>query len=94
MDDQKKLNCSRHGHKGHLGKILATTDGILDKLSTAKEKDADAALSISDAVLLRENLKQLGLKANIFTELDDKIIATRQTRSGSVRSSRPASNHI
>ena len=73
MDDPKKLICSRRGHKGHLAKLLATTDDILAKLSTAKEKDADATLVNSDVVLLEENLKQLCLKANL---LDDKIITS------------------
>ena len=76
MDDPKKLICSHRGHKGHLAKLLATTDDILAKLSTVKEKDADTTLVNSNVVLLEENLKQLCLKANLFMEMHDKIIAS------------------
>ena len=76
MDSLKKLICSRHGHKGHLTKLLIVTDEIhvLTKLSTMKDIDADSILVCSDVFLLAENLKQLCFKANLFTELVEKII--------------------
>jgi len=75
MDELKKLTCSRRAHKGHLTKLLTATDDILYRISTAKETNADPTSVSSDVVLLEENLKQLHLKADHLSSLDDKIIA-------------------
>ena len=74
MDELKKLVCSRRGHKSHLSKILNNVDDILQKLSYAKDSEPGSTLTSSDAVLLTEYLKQLSRKADIFNELDEKII--------------------
>jgi len=74
MDELKKLVCSRRGHKSHLSKILNNIDDILQKLSYAKDSEPGSTLTSSDAVLLTEYLKQLSRKADIFNELDEKII--------------------
>jgi len=74
MADLKKLTYSHRGHKGHLGKLLATAQDILDKLSYAKEQDAETKLTDSDAILLEENVNQLRLKATVFNKLGGKII--------------------
>ena len=74
MDKLKKLLCSHRGHKGHMGKLLSTTQEIFDRLSTAKERDAKARLTDCDAILLAENLKQLQAKSHLFHKLDDKMI--------------------
>ena len=57
-----------------MAKLLSATEEILRKLSSAREIDPDSTLTDSDAVILTENLKQLHLKAEMFKELDDKII--------------------
>ena len=80
MDNPKKLICSSRGHKGHLGKFLSTTEDILSKLSTAKEHNAEGKLTSSNAILLAENLKQLNLKAHVFKELDNKMIANTEDK--------------
>ena len=52
MDDRElnKLTCSRHGHKGHLTKLISGTEEILGRLSSARETDPDAKLL--DSILL------------------------------------------
>jgi len=57
-----------------LGKLLNGTEEILGRLSSARDTDPDAKLSDSDSVVLADNLKQLRLKADIFKDLDDRII--------------------
>jgi len=74
MEDLKKLIISRRGHKGHLAKLLTTADDLLSKLSTVKETNADATSVSVDVALLTENLRQISLKAQFFSELDEKII--------------------
>lgn len=74
MDELKKLGCSRRGHKSHLSKILNNVDEILQKLSYTKESEPDLTLTSSEAVLLAEHQKQLRRKAEIFNELDLRII--------------------
>ena len=75
MDELKKLVCSRCGHKSHLSKILSNVDEILQKLSYIKESKPDSTLTSSEAILLGEHHKQLRQKADIFNDLDKKIIA-------------------
>jgi len=75
MDELKKLNCSRRGYKGHLGKLLSATEEVLRKLSSLRETNPDATLSESDILVLTENQKQLRLKAATFQDIDEKIIA-------------------
>ena len=75
MDELKKLNCSRRGHKGHLGKLLSATEEVLRKLSSLRETNPDATLSEPDILALTEQQKQLRLKAETFQDIDDKIIA-------------------
>jgi len=75
MEDLKKLIYSRCGHKGHLAKLVATTEDLLGKLSTVTMENADDASICTDIVLLTENLKQIQIKVRVFEELDDKIIA-------------------
>ena len=75
MDELKKLVCSRRGHKSHLSKLLSNVDEILQKLSYTQESEPDSTLTSSEAVLLGEHQKQLRRKADIFDELDQKIIA-------------------
>ena len=70
MDELKKLLCSRRGHKSHLSKILLSVDTILDRLTASP----NATLEDSDTILLSEHCKQLRLKADTFTDLDEKII--------------------
>ena len=74
MDELKKLVCSRHGHKSHLSKILSNVEQILQKLSAKRSEHPDTTLEHSDAILLAEHRKQLQHKADVFTELDEKII--------------------
>ena len=57
-----------------LSKILNNINEILQKLSYIKESKPDSMLTSSDAVLLAEYLKKLRQKADIFNELDEKII--------------------
>ena len=75
MDELKKLNCSCHSHKGHLGKLLSATEEVLRKLSSLRETNPDATLSEPDILILTEQQKQLCLKAETFQDIDDKIIA-------------------
>ena len=46
----------------------------MQKLSYTKESEADSTLTSSEAILLAEHQKQLRRKAEIFNELDEKII--------------------
>ena len=75
MDELKKFVCSRRGHKSHLSNILSNVDKVLQKLSYIKESKPHSTLTSSEAVLLGEHQKQLRRKADIFNELDKKIIA-------------------
>ena len=72
--DLKKLICWRHGHKGHVSKLLTGTEEILARLSQAQELEPNSRLATSDAVLLADLLKQLQLNALLFEELDTKVI--------------------
>ena len=72
--DLKKLICLHRGHKGHVSKLITATEEILAKLSQAQELDTNSKLSPPDAVLLADLVKQLHLKAQLFEELDAKII--------------------
>ena len=74
MDELKKLVSSRRGHKSHLSKVLNNVDEILQKLSYTKESEPDSTLTSSEAILLAEYQKQFRRKAEIFNELDEKII--------------------
>ena len=74
MDELKKLVCSHRGHKSHLSKILSNVEQILQKLSAKWSEHPDTTLEHSDAILLAEHCKQLQHKADVFTELDKKII--------------------
>ena len=80
MEDLKKLICSHWGHKGHLPKLVATTEDLLGKLSKATTENANDASVHSDIVLLTENLKQIRIKARVFEELDDKIIVSTEEK--------------
>ena len=74
MDELKKLVSSHRGHKSYLSKILYNVDGIMERLSQAKQDDPSLTLCSSDSLLLAECSKQLQLKTSIFTQLDEKII--------------------
>ena len=81
MDELKKLLCSQHSHKSHLSKVLSNVEEILQKLSYTKESEPNSTLTSSKAVLLAEHQKQLRQKADIFNELDEKIIMNRNSGS-------------
>ena len=76
MDDceLKKRTCSRRGHKGHITKLISSMEEILGRLSSARETDPDAKLLDSDSAVVADHLKQLRLKAEMFKELDNKIL--------------------
>ena len=74
MDKLKKLACSYRGHKSHLSKILSNVKETCDHLSYAKQETPSSRLSNSDTLLLAQSLKQLQLKTDSFTELDEKVI--------------------
>ena len=71
---QETCFLSTWSYKSHLSKVLNNVDEILQKLSYTKESEPDSTLTSSEAVLLAEHQKQLRRKAEIFNELDEKII--------------------
>ena len=58
-----------------MSKLLTGTDEIMMKLSQAQESEPGSKLAPSNTVLLTDLSKQLQLKAQLFQELDDKIVA-------------------
>ena len=55
--------------------LLTGTEEIMTGLSQAQESELGSKFAPSDAILLANFLKQQQLKAQLFQELDDKIIA-------------------
>ena len=67
MDQLRKWQCSRRGHRSHLTKLLNNIDKILSKLLAE-------ALTNSDVASLEDYLKQLKQKATVFADIDRNIL--------------------
>ena len=55
-------------------KLLSRDEEIMVRLFQAQESKPDLKLAHTDAVLLADLLKQLQSKANLFQDIDDKIL--------------------